>query len=226
MLHPPLLALGCLIVCTLFHFVTAFAPPVTSRRPAAASVSKLVGLPTVRRRKNTAAFVGGKEIFIIVNDDDEEEPDEEEEEEDEEELEEDPYTKAASTEFTPSSSSDDDGTPKNQLARSDDAALATTLDWGGALGKLRQRVEDIEGGKTGDPSRALFRLLSSESPNQSIGSFVQTAKPQVVQAMSGAINSLLGGLSSPQSGVEMVVKATGDKIGSLCFQLQMTGYVY
>lgn len=34
------------------------------------------------------------------------------------------------------------------------------------------------------------------------------------------------GLSSPTSGVETVVKASGEKIGSLCFQLQMTGYLF
>ena len=34
------------------------------------------------------------------------------------------------------------------------------------------------------------------------------------------------GLSSPTSGIETIVKASGDKIGSLCFQLQMTGYLF
>jgi hypothetical protein len=87
-------------------------------------------------------------------------------------------------------------------------------------------VDDVEKGKSGDPSQALFRLMSSQSPNQAIGSFVSSAKPQVVQAMSGAVSSLLGGLSSPSSGIETIVKATGDKIGSLCFQLQMTGYMF
>lgn len=34
------------------------------------------------------------------------------------------------------------------------------------------------------------------------------------------------GLSSPTAGVETLVKASGEKIGSLCFQLQMTGYLF
>ena len=34
------------------------------------------------------------------------------------------------------------------------------------------------------------------------------------------------GLSSPAAGVETLVKASGEKIGSLCFQLQMTGYLF
>jgi hypothetical protein len=172
----------------------------------------------------TALFVGNDEIFIIVIDDDENRNDEEDDEEDEEEeaVADDPYIEVAATEFSSSPSSKVSSSSELALS-SDSNALATTVDWGGALGKLRQRVEDLEEGKSGNPSHALFRVLSSESPNQSIGSFLRTAKPQIVQAMSGAISSLLGGLSSPQSGVELVVKATGDKIGSLCFQLQMTG---
>lgn len=66
-------------------------------------------------------------------------------------------------------------------------------------------------------------MMSAPLPNQIIGTFVNSANPQVVQAMSGAVNSLLGGLSSPNMGVQIQVKASGEKIRSLCFQLQMTG---
>lgn len=135
---------------------------------------------------------------------------------DDEELEEDPYVGLASSEFGEESSS--------ALATSD--ALATDLDWGGALGSLRSRMEDVESGTSGDPSQALFRMMSAPTPNQLIGKFVSSADPQVVQAMSGAVTSLLGGLSSPNMGVEVQVKASGEKIGSLCFQLQMTGYMF
>ena len=139
----------------------------------------------------------------------------EEEEDDEEELEEDPYEKVASSEFLDSGKTGGLVTTSGQVA--------TRMDWGGALSRLRERVDDVESGKSQNPSHALFRLMSSQSPNQAIGSFVQKANPQVVQAMSGAVGSLLGGLASPQSGVDMIVKASGEKIGSLCFQLQMTG---
>jgi hypothetical protein len=132
----------------------------------------------------------------------------------------DPYIQVASSEFNSNvrnvSSSD-----STDLVFSND--ISTSLDWGGALGKLRQRFDDIEQGKSGNPSQALFRLMSAQSPNQAIGSFINSASPQVVQAMSGAVSSLLGGLSSPTSGIETIVKATGTKIGTLCFQLQMTG---
>jgi len=136
---------------------------------------------------------------------------------DDEMLEDDPYVGLASSEFGEQSSS--------ALATTNDP-LATDLDWGGALGSLRARMDDVESGTSGDPSQALFRMMSAPSPNQIIGKFVSSADPQVVQAMSGAVTSLLGGLSSPNMGVELQVKASGEKIGSLCFQLQMTGYMF
>ena len=132
-------------------------------------------------------------------------------------LEEDPYVGLASSEF-----GSEDSSYSSALATTTDP-LTTDLDWGGALGSLRSRMEDVEAGTSGDSSQALFRLMSASSPNQMIGKFVSSADPQVVQAMSGAVSSLLGGLANPNMGVEVQVKATGEKISSLCFQLQMTG---
>jgi hypothetical protein len=132
-------------------------------------------------------------------------------------LEEDPYVGLAQSEFAGAETS------SSALATTGGEALTTELDWGGALGSLRERMDDVESGVSGDPSQALFRMMSAPSPNQIIGKFVTSANPQVVQAMSGAVNSLLGGLSNPNMGVEVQVKASGEKIGSLCFQLQMTG---
>jgi hypothetical protein len=148
--------------------------------------------------------------------------DDDDDDDDDDTSSEDPYMKVASSEFT--SNVDTTSVAAADLVLSSE--MSTSLDWGGALGKLRERFDDIEQGKSGNPSQALFRLMSAQSPNQAIGSFVNSASPQVVQAMSGAVSSLLGGLSSPASGVETIVKATGSKIGSLCFQLQMTGYVH
>jgi len=102
----------------------------------------------------------------------------------------------------------------------------SSVDWGGALGLLRQRVGDVEQGKSKDPSNALFRLMSAKTPNQLIGTFVSSADPKVVKACADAVNSLLGGLSSPAMGIETIVNTNGEKIGALCFQLQMTGYMF
>ena len=156
-------------------------------------------------RKCAPSITRRQMSFIIIVDDDDEPPEDDDvdEDEEEEELEPDPYSEKASSEFLEEHGSG--------------------LDWGGALGTLRERVSDVESGASQDPSNALFRVMTSETPNQLIGNFVNTANPQVVAAMSGAVGSLLGGLSSPAMGVETVVKASGEKIGSLCFQLQMTG---
>ena len=184
-----------------------------------------------RNVKNTVAF-GGRDLnswrpesvsspilrssFIVIDSGGDDE-DEEDDEDDEDEEEEDPYTKIAGSEFM-------EDEVKNKAALS--TMSASSIDWGGALGKLRQRVEDIDSGKSQDPSTALFRLMSAETPNQLIGKFVSTADPKVVKACSDAVNSLLGGLSSPNMGVETIVKTSGEKIGSLCFQLMMTGYLF
>jgi len=86
-------------------------------------------------------------------------------------------------------------------------------------------MKDTKEGKT-SPSQALYRIMKRESPNEAIMQFVSEAKPDVVTAMSGAVGSLLGGLSNPAVGAEIVVKADGEKLGNLCFQLQMTGYMF
>jgi len=147
-------------------------------------------------------------------------------EEEEEDPEDDPYVGMVPYEFgdEPSAAADAAATESSSSALA--APVTTDMDWGGALGALRSRVDDLESGKGGDPSQALFRMMSAPSPNQIIGRFVASANPQVVQAMSGAVTSLLGGLSNPSMGVEVQVKASGEKIGSLCFQLQMTGYMF
>ena len=158
---------------------------------------------------------------FIVRDDsgDQDEGDDDDEEED---MGTDPYVGKATSEFLDSG---DDASGGSSSSSSLAPMGATSLDWGGALDTLRDRVDDIESGKSG-PSNALFRLMSAETPNQAIGKFVEEADPSVIQAMTGAVSSLLGGLSNPSTGIEVVVKANGDKLGNLCFQLMMTGYLF
>ncbi|GKY96013.1 hypothetical protein MPSEU_000561800 [Mayamaea pseudoterrestris] len=160
--------------------------------------------------------------IIIVKDDDDDDDDDDDEDDDGVEEQVDPYLETAATEFIPS----DEEPSRKSIIRSDDSAITTGLDWGGALGQLDKRIGDIETGKSQDPSHALFRVMSSQTPNQQIGQFIASTKPAVIQAMSGAVSSLLGGLWQPMNGSEVVVKASGEKISSLCFQLQMTGYMF
>jgi len=141
--------------------------------------------------------------------------DEEDEEVDEEEEEESLYEQFAASEFE----TDDPGELTSPLSS------PQGIDWGGEYDTLRERTADSLSGRVGPPL-ALFRIMTTKNPNDSIADFVSTADPQVVEAMGGAVQSLLGGLANPAAGVETIVKANGEKLGNLCFQLQMTGYMF
>lgn len=149
-------------------------------------------------------------------------PDDDGEEEDDEddEVETSLYEQFASSEFLM-----DEKETSSSLTRRDQQQMAT--DWGGEYDTLRDRVQDAEAGQN-TPSKALFRLITMSTPSEAITKFVSTTNPEVVTAMSAAVSSLLGGLASGPlgSGVETIVKANGEKLGSLCFQLQMTGYMF
>ena len=142
-------------------------------------------------------------------------------------TEDDPYAQTAPSEFQEGDNNVNTATTMQSLTRGTTRELNTTpLDWGGALSTLRSRVSDIESGKSTNPSTALFRTISRERPNEAIGRFVREANPEVVAAMTGAVGSLLGSLSNPSMGVETIVSASSEKLGNLCFQLQMTGYMF
>lgn len=170
--------------------------------------------------EDSIVFLGESDVIVEEGEEDEDEDDD---------LVEDAYQAIAASEFVEDLSQKNTPPQSTSVVKASSALATptTTVDWGGALGKLRQRVEDIESGKSTDPSHSLFRLMSSQTPSQQIASFVSTASPSVVTAMSSAISSLLGGLAStPVSGFDTVVKASSEKLGSLCFQLQMTGYMF
>lgn len=159
--------------------------------------------------------------LIYGNNNDEDDDDEDDEQED-------PYAQAATSEFT-----EEDDMPKiiagsiaKALTRGSRQLNTSPLDWGGELSTLRSRVSDIEEGRSTNPSIALFRSITRERPNEAIGRFVREANPEVVAAMTGAVSSLLGNLSNPSMGIEIIVQASGEKLANLCFQLMMTGYMF
>jgi len=148
--------------------------------------------------------------------------DEEDEEEEDDNDDDDPYTTNASSEFQ-----ETDRGNKSESSDDDSGETLTTLtDWGGALSTLRQRIDDVETGKSQNPSQVLFRIMSSSPPTETIRKFVNEANPEIVQAMSGTVQGMLGGLSNPMTGIETIVTANSDKLSALCFQLQMTGYMF
>ena len=199
----------------------SWCDPTDSFAPAPAFMSRAHLIVAVDASYSmTRLHVGGGSSIIFLRDDNSDEDDngnngddDDDDDDDDESEEADAYSKAAPSEFLEAE--------RGSLL----AGPVTTVDWGGEYGKLRERFSEAEsGGAT--PSSALFRIMTSETPNQAIGKFFQEANPQVVQAMSGAVNGLLGGLSNPAMGVETLIKASGDKIANLCFQLQMTGYMF
>ncbi|KAL7519070.1 hypothetical protein ACHAWX_003868 [Stephanocyclus meneghinianus] len=160
------------------------------------------------------------------------EGDEYEDEESDEDEEIDPYEQIAIAEFR--DNLPDSPTNNTMMASSLETALArqlrtldaTSVDWGGALETLQGRVSDIESGRSENPSYAIFRTITRERPNEAIGRFVREANPEVVASMSGAVSALLGSLSNPAMGIEVLVQASSEKLGQLCFQLMMTGYMF
>ncbi len=196
----------------IFTYTTAFAPaPQHAKTDSHVLLTSTIG--TVGRRKHsfiTAIHMSNNPGAEPYYDDGDEEDDDDEEES--------LYQQFAASEFL------DDENTAGAITQS---SLNKPVDWGGEYDTLRSRVNDSKeaGGKI-SPSRALFRVMTSESPNEAIMNFVSGASPQVVTAMSSAVTSLLGGLANPGAGVETIVKANGEKLGSLCFQLQMTGYMF
>ncbi len=175
-------------------------------------------------RSSSELFVsgGGGNLFRpIRNQGDDEEEEEDEDEEDEESL----YEQFASSEFLDTKG--DKGSESSEITQSftPNSPYDKPIDWGGEYDTLRNRFDDVKNNKIG-PSNTLFRIMTSQTPNEAIMSFINDASPQVITAMSSTVTNLLGGLTNPSTGMEMIVKANGDKLGSLCFQLQMTGYMF
>jgi hypothetical protein len=125
-------------------------------------------------------------IILEDDDDDDEKDDEQEEAEKEEEMEEDSHAQLASSKFqdnddeSSSSSALTTKTNSNSNSNSNSNNVpATAIDWGGALGQLRKRAQDVNSGQASDPPHVLFRTMSLQKPNQIIGKFVTSANPQV-----------------------------------------------
>lgn len=75
----------------------------------------------------------------------------------------------------------------------------------------------------GQPNPYL-NVVSRLSPSDLIARFTATASPRVQDAVRTTILGLIGGL--PQMAFETKTIATGERLASLMFQLQMTGYMF
>lgn len=195
--------------------VSAFTPTILARRNSRAAGVLPVAPPAAAPLKQSWSR------FAKESDDDYDYEEEDDDDDDDDEGDISLYQRSARSEFSSSSSS------ISSSSSSITPSFSKPTDWGGEYDLLRSRLTDAQSGNNG-PSRALFRSMTSESPNEAILNFVSGASPEVVGAMSSAVQSLLGGLgysAGGGNGIEVIVKANGERLGNLCFQLQMTGYM-
>lgn len=80
-----------------------------------------------------------------------------------------------------------------------------------------------------DPNKMLqtnpyMQVVNSLSPSELIGRFTTTAHPRVQEAVKATILGLIGSL--PKMAFDSKVISTGERLASLMFQLQMTGYMF
>jgi Protein of unknown function (DUF760) len=69
-----------------------------------------------------------------------------------------------------------------------------------------------------------IKVVSSLTPPELISKFTSTAHPRVQNAVRSTILGLIGGL--PKMAFETTTITTGQRLASLMFQLQMTGYLF
>eukprot|EP00956_Cyclotella_meneghiniana_P024127 scaffold48121_cov54-Cyclotella_meneghiniana.AAC.7 len=75
-----------------------------------------------------------------------------------------------------------------------------------------------------EKSNPYLNVVSRLTPSDLISRFTSTASPRVQDAVRTTILGLIGGL--PQMAFETKTIATGERLASLMFQLQMTGYMF
>jgi Protein of unknown function (DUF760) len=106
---------------------------------------------------------------------------------------------------------DDDDEDENIVRPNSSALVASNIFAGGLSPEILAR----------NPYMA---VVSKISPSDLISKFTSTAHPGVQNAVRSTILGLIGGL--PKMAFETSTITTGQKLASLMFQLQMTGYMF
>lgn len=115
---------------------------------------------------------------------------------------------------------------------------ATSAKNGSRFGPLQNATQStatdgaIDAASTPDPGSSLARpksnpylhVVSRLAPSDLIARFTASASPRVQDAVRTTVLGLIGGL--PQMAFETKTVATGERLASLMFQLQMTGYMF
>jgi hypothetical protein len=88
------------------------------------------------------------------------------------------------------------------------------------------RNQFVVGGLTPEDvdNNPYIAVVTKLSPSDLISKFTKTAPPSVLNAVRNTILGLIGGL--PKMAFETTTVTTGQKLASLMFQLQMTGYMF
>jgi len=121
---------------------------------------------------------------------------------------------------------DENDIDENETFSISNDELQSDLKWAGALSSLRSRIEEVKSGKPSGAT-ALYSLMTASPPSEMINNFVVSSSPTVINAMTDAVGALIGNLgSNPALGMSVNVEATGERLAALCFQLQMTGYMF
>ena len=82
----------------------------------------------------------------------------------------------------------------------------------------------VQGGALLDPNNPYLKVVQGLTPSELIGRFTSTAHPRVQSAVKATILGLIGSL--PKMAFETKTVTTGERLASLMFQLQMTGYMF
>ena len=101
--------------------------------------------------------------------------------------------------------------------------------------KMDSKVDEQQPGKldmfssNSNPSQSIknnpyLKVVSKLSPSDLISKFTSTAHPRVQDAVRSTILGLIGTL--PKMAFETTTITTGERLASLMFQLQMTGYMF
>ena len=120
----------------------------------------------------------------------------------------------------------EDVVDQDEFFRSDEDEDDENDDERGASSALLGPIDSFSGGLSKEvlARNPYMNVVSKLSPSELISKFTATAHPRVQNAVRSTILGLIGGL--PKMAFDTTTITTGQKLASLMFQLQMTGYMF
>jgi hypothetical protein len=117
-------------------------------------------------------------------------------------------------------------TTKNGASNTNSNSTATSAaeQGGGAMTLASLSSDSSVGGALVGDNNPYVKVVQDLTPSELIGRFTSTAHPRVQSAVKSTILGLIGNL--PKMAFETKTVTTGERLASLMFQLQMTGYMF